>query len=42
VMQHGRSLATPEEATIKTIFFFAHKCVTIAFHKKVFPMPPYP
>ena len=39
----GRSKdATPEEATASTIFLVARRCVMIAFHKKVFPVPPYP
>jgi hypothetical protein len=39
----GRSReATPEDATVKTILLCALKCVTIAFQRKVFPVPPYP
>jgi hypothetical protein len=32
--------ATPDEATARTIFFSDLRCVMIAFHKKVFPVPP--
>jgi hypothetical protein len=34
--------ATLDDATAKTIFFLDRRCAVIAFHKKVFPVPPWP
>jgi hypothetical protein len=34
--------ATPEEATDRTLFLCDRRCVIIAFHKNVLPVPPYP
>jgi hypothetical protein len=34
--------ATPDDAPAKTIFFSDQRCMMIAFHKKVFPVPPWP
>jgi hypothetical protein len=34
--------ATPDDATTRTIFFSNLRCVVIAFHKKVFLVPPWP
>ncbi|KAG2600410.1 hypothetical protein PVAP13_5KG517714 [Panicum virgatum] len=32
--------ATPDDATVNTIFSLPRKYVTIVFHKYVFPVPP--
>ena len=32
--------ATPDDATIRTIFLFALRYETIVFHKNVLPVPP--
>lgn len=34
--------ATPDEATVSTIFLWALRYVIIVFHRKVFPVPPWP
>jgi hypothetical protein len=34
--------ATLDDVTAKTIFFLDRRCAVIAFHKKVFPVPPWP
>jgi hypothetical protein len=34
--------ATLDDVTAKTIFFLDRRCAVIAFHNKVFPVPPWP
>ena len=34
--------ATPDEATVSTIFLWALRYAIIAFHRNVFPVPPCP